>query len=371
MNQRQFKLILRNAVLAAIPLSAQSGCMTAADSVKKDDEPIKIDNPCRTGESTRKSATEAYSAQIDLVKEPISAQQCIALCQEAFQKNRIGGQTDFAKLEKIQASDCSTKTQPFTSRPFRAPPLAEPSTLVSCQIEYTAIHSPYTCPKVVPGRMPNGIQINDRNDTTQSSIASYLANMAAMETAAITAFEYLVRELTAYGAPETLIAQAQQAVDEEKRHAEMAGLLAAAHEATVPAVQIDDFMLRSMYEIALENAIEGCVNETFAAACGIWQSEYAQMPVFKKIIGYITDEEISHAALSWEIHHWLMPQLTPMQQQAISKAQIKAVDDLMTSFRQKGDPAQQSAFGLPDEASASVILSQLQQSTWRDIPSVH
>ena len=374
MNQHQFKKILRNAVLAAIPLSAQSGCMPAAEPVKAEPtkpKPIKVDDPCRTGEATRKSATESYSAQINLVKQPVSAQQCIALCKEAFEKNKIGGQTDFAKLEKIQASDCSTKTQPFTTSAFRGAPIAKPSTIVSCQVEYTAIHAPYTCPRIVPGRMPNGLQPDHSQASAQNSIAHYLANMTAMETAAITAFEYLVRELKAYGAPALLIAQAQQAVIEEQRHSEMAGLLAAAHQADVSVIKVDDFSLRSLYEIALENAIEGCINETFAAACGLWQSEHAQMPVFKKVIAHITDEEMGHAALSWDIHEWLMPQLTPSQQQTIHNAQAEAVETLIANFKQKGDSAQQLAFGLPDETGATAIFAQLQSSIWQDVPSVH
>lgn len=370
MDQQQFKLILRNAVLAAIPLSAQSGCMTAAEPVKPE-KPIKVDDPCRTGEATKKSGSEAFKQQISLVKQPISAEQCIELCKDAFEKYRIGGQTDFASLETIKASDCSTKTQPFTTSPFRAPASSTPSTLVSCQVEYTAIHSPYTCPKAVPGRMPNGLITDNEQAANQTSIARYLANMATMETAAITAFEYLVRELTAYGAPESLIAHAKQAVSEEKRHAEMAGLLAKAHGAKASPVQVEDFMLRSLYEIALENAVQGCVNETFAAACGLWQSEHATMPAFKQVIAHITDEEMGHAALSWDIHEWLMPQLTDSQQLRINKAQAEAIEAIVTDFKQKGDPAQQAAFGLPDETGANAIFAQLQSSVWQNLPSIH
>ena len=374
MNQNQFKKILRNAVLAAIPLSAQSGCMPAAEPVKTEPtkpKPINIDDPCRKDEATRKSATEAFTAQINLVKQPVSAEQCIALCKEAFEKNRVGGQNDLAKLEKIQTSNCSTKTQPFTTSPFRGGDSSKPSTLVSCEVEYTAIHAPYTCTKIVPGRMPNGLQTGHNQATAQNSIARYLADMTTMETAAITAFKYLVKELKAYGAPSSLIAHAQLAVEEEQRHAEMAGLLAAAHQAEVSEILVADFALRSLFEIALENAIEGCINETFAAACGLWQSEHAQMPVFKEVIAHITDEEMGHAALSWEIHEWLMPQLTSSQQQSINNAQAEAVETLITNFKQKGDPAQQLAFGLPDKTGATAIFAQLQNSVWQDIPSVH
>ena len=61
-----------------------------------------------------------------------------------------------------------------------------------------------------------------------------------METAAITAFRYLVRELTAYQAPANLIQLAQAAVKEETRHAHMAGLLSQACDTVVPVVEVAD-----------------------------------------------------------------------------------------------------------------------------------
>ncbi|PID99823.1 MAG: hypothetical protein CSA79_06325 [Thiothrix nivea] len=145
--------------------------------------------------------------------------------------------------------------------------------MISCKVDYTAIHSPYTCPRPVPGRLPQGLHlpVADHSTGSNNAIGAYLADMAAMETAAITAFHYLSRELAAYGAPADLVARAQAAVTEETRHAEMAGLLSAAYDAEVQEVRVDDFVLRPLYEIALENAVEGCENETFAAACGLGQ----------------------------------------------------------------------------------------------------
>lgn len=368
MNQDQFKLILRNAVLLAIPLSVQSGCMSS-EPVKADDL-IKINDPCRKGETTRKSDTESYSAQIAHIDKPLNAEQCIALCKDTFEKYRIGGTSNLYKLEKISASNCKTENLPYTHL-VPGPRIDKPSTRISCEITYTAIDSPYTCPRPVPGRMPNGLRTDAAEQSAQNSIAEYLANMRAMEAAAVTAFKYLTRELEAYGAPQALIDRAKQAVTEEQRHAEMADLLAAAHQAELVNVAVDDFVLRSLYEIALENAIEGCVNETFAAACGIWQSEHAELPAFKEVIAHITDEEMGHAALSWEIHEWLMPQLSLAQQHQIRESQSLAIDELINNFRQKGDPAQQFAFGLPDEQAAGYIFAQLQNSVWQSVPSIH
>lgn len=374
MKQQSFQTLLRSAVIAAIPLATQLGCSAAetkTTETKTDSGGIAVsklqrNDPCRAGETTLKSGQEAFSAQTKLVEKTLSADECIALCKQTFERNRIGNifsGLDLVKLESIEATNCKTVNRPF-SVVLPGGQYPEPSTLVSCDVSYTAQHSPYTCPRPVVGRIPNGMHAAALQAAEPDSIGEYLADMAAMETAAVTAFAYLGRELEAYGAPIELIARAQAAVQEETRHAEMAGLLAAAHATAVPKVEVDGFTLRALYDIALENAVEGCVNETFAAACGLWQSEHARLDVFREVIAHISDEETGHAALSWDIHAWIMPQLTAAQQAEIAAAQVAAVDKLMRDFRQEGNPVLQRAFGLPTRAEAGRLFAQLQRSVW-------
>jgi hypothetical protein len=377
MNQPQFNKLLRNAVIAALPLASVAACVATEakpepDTAKKSDavkepELAKEADPCRTGETTTKSAKESFSSQLQLQTKPLTAQQCLSLCKERFEGARIGNFNDLVKLESFAANNCKTLNRPF-STVVPGGQYPTPSTLLSCDVEYTAVHSPYTCPRPVPGRLPNGLQLSHEQAATQSSVnvlGQYLADMTAMETAAITAFYYLSLELKAYDAPAELIARAQQAILEETRHSEMAALLAASFDADMPEVMVDDFCLRSLYEIALENAVEGCVNETFAAACGLWQSEYAQLDVFRKVISHITEEEMGHAELSWKIHQWIMPQLSEVQQEQIRIAQAKAVDSLVSDFKQESNPVLQQAFGLPTKDDASRLFMQLKNSVWR------
>ncbi len=376
MNQPQFNKLLRNAVIAALPLAGTVSCV--ATEAKPEPETIKKTevtketkqetkaDPCRTGETTTKSAKESFSSQLQLQKQPLTAQQCLSLCKERFEGARVGGFNDLVKLESFDASNCKTLNRPF-SLIVPGGQYPTPSTLLSCDVEYTAVHSPYTCPRPVPGRMPNGLHLKNSPAATQSSVnvlGQYLADMTAMETAAITAFYNLSLELEAYDAPAELITRAQQAVLEETRHSEMAALLAASFDAEMPEVTVDDFCLRSLYEIALENAVEGCVNETFAAACGLWQSEYAQLDVFRKVIGHITEEEMGHAALSWEIHQWILPQLSELQQDQIRVAQAEAVESLVNDFKQESNPVLQQAFGLPTKDDATRLFAQLKNSVW-------
>ena len=377
MNQPQFNKLLRNAVIAALPLASVASCVATeskpeSETAKKKEVTKEVAtkaDPCRTGVTTTKSAKQSFSSQMQLQKKPLTAGQCLSLCKERFEGARIGNFNDLVKLESFAASNCKTLNRPFSlSVPGGQYPT--PSTLLSCDVEYTALNSPYTCPRPVPGRMPNGLHVKNGPVATQSSVnvlGQYLADMTAMETAAITAFSNLSLELEANDAPSELIARARQAVLEEARHSEMAALLAASFDAEMPEVCVDDFCLRSLYEIALENAVEGCVNETFAAACGLWQSEYAQLDVFRKVIGHITEEEMGHAALSWEIHQWIMPQLSEVQQEQIRVAQSEAVENLVSDFKQESNPALQQAFGLPTKDDAARLFTQLKNSVWEVI----
>ena len=370
MNQPHFNKILRNAVIAALPLAGAVSCVATESKPEptKTPEIVKNTDPCRAGESTKKSAQEKFSAQIKFQKEPLTAAQCLSACKSEFEKRRIGGTQDLVKLESFKASNCNTTNRPFSTVFFgRGPNNNIPSTLVSCDVEYTAVHSPYTCPRPVVGRLPKGLQLKNGLAATQSSVnvlGQYLADMTMMETAAITAFYYLSRELEAYDAPAALVARARQAVLEETRHSEMAALLAASYDAEMPEVSIDEFFLRSLYEIALENAVEGCVNETFAAACGLWQSEHAQLDVFRDVIGHITEEEMGHAALSWDIHQWIMPQLSEVEREQIHIAQAEAIDSLVEDFKQESNPVVQQAFGLPTKEDAARLFAQLKRSVW-------
>lgn len=370
MDQTHFNKLLRNAVIAALPLASVVSCVGStpeveAETVKKPD-PVKKSDPCRTGVTTQKSAKETFTSQLQLQKTPLTAQQCLSLCKERFEGGRVGNFSDLVKLESFAASNCKTTDRSYSSVvPGGRYP--KPSTLLSCDVEYTAVHSPYTCPRPVPGRKPDGLQLKNDLAAQQTSVnvlGQYLADMTAMETAAITAFYYLSRELEAYKAPAELIARARQAVLEETRHSEMAALLAASFDAQMPEVCVDDFCLRSLYDIALENAVEGCVNETFAAACGLWQSENAKLDVFREVIAHITEEEMGHAELSWEIHQWIMPQLSQAEQEQIRIAQVEAIESLVAEFKQESDPVVQQTFGLPTKQDAARLFAQLKESVW-------
>jgi hypothetical protein len=56
---------------------------------------------------------------------------------------------------------------------------------------------------------------------------------------------------------------------------------------------------RSLEELAVENAVEGCVRETYGALTAIWQARTAKDPSVAAAVRRIARDETRHAALSW------------------------------------------------------------------------
>ncbi|OQX01317.1 MAG: hypothetical protein BWK73_46465 [Thiothrix lacustris] len=354
MKKDQLKHILRNAVLLALPATTQMGCVSAPVVV----DPPKSTDPCRDP-AVRSPGQATIDEKIyQSGSDKLSADECVKLCQQLVKKQYSHEWSALVGMENFKVSQCTTRVDPKTY-----------DTSLQCTANFTEVNSAYTyapgCyspPRPAVGRMPAGLHVHPQ--TAASELGSYFADMAAMETAAITAFRYLVRELTAYQAPVALIRLAQAAIEEETRHAQMAGLLSQACDTAVPVVEVADFQLRSLFDIALENAIEGCVNETFAAACGLWQEQHAESEVFRQVIGHIAEEEVGHAALSWSIHEWAIPQLTLAQQAHIRQAQAEAVETLAQKFLREETPLVRRAVGLPQQADAAHLFQQLRTQLW-------
>ena len=64
--------------------------------------------------------------------------------------------------------------------------------------------------------------------------------------------------------------------------------------------------------IALENAVEGCVREGYAAIVAALQARRAPAPAFRTTMAAIADDEAAHAQLAWDVDAWLRPHLRRM-----------------------------------------------------------
>jgi hypothetical protein len=115
----------------------------------------------------------------------------------------------------------------------------------------------------------------------------------------------LARELELHGAPNVLARVARRSMHDEIRHARiMSSLAGAPIEVTVAIGQP-----RSLEEMALDNAQEGCVREAFGALEAAWQSVHAKDPVVRAANMEIARDEARHALLSLAIDDWSAPRI--------------------------------------------------------------
>ncbi|MFT6162876.1 MAG: hypothetical protein ACJA00_005480, partial [Myxococcota bacterium] len=126
---------------------------------------------------------------------------------------------------------------------------------------------------ICAGRRPDGMVATEW--VCDDAVAQHLAALAHLEAAAVIAFERLAVDLEHLGAPEQLVRRARAAASDEVDHAERMGAMAGQHGAVVPAVEVAEHVIRSVFDIALENAVEGCVRETYGVVDALYRSQQA------------------------------------------------------------------------------------------------
>src|SRR6202022_3351715 len=142
---------------------------------------------------------------------------------------------------------------------------ADAGSVIQCQTRITRCYEP--C-----GRIPAGLKWASTGPHP-SVVAEQLAAAAHLEGAAVFAFEALERELVAHQAPIHLVARARSAQRDEKRHHSAISGLAIRLGARVPPVEVNATGIRTLVEMATQNAVEGCVRETYGAAVGALQGD--------------------------------------------------------------------------------------------------
>lgn len=184
----------------------------------------------------------------------------------------------------------------------------------------------------------------------------HLARSAALEAAAVDAFELVAGDLERLGAPTDLIDDARRAADDERIHARLVDNLATrfgAHPIPTPRPKGRRQDARAF---AIENAIEGCVRETFGAALAAWQAARATDPRVREALGVIATDEARHANLGWRIDGWLMSVLSERDQRAVAGAREKATLELRASL---DGVLPDEVLGLPDRVSAHALFDAL------------
>ncbi len=210
----------------------------------------------------------------------------------------------------------------------------------------------YTC---VEGRRPEGFAARPLDHT----IASWLAHAADLERVSIDAFRILARELTHHGAPNALVQAARDAEADEVRHARALGALALREGAELSEEPIAHGPTRDLLTIAIENAVEGCVRETYGALVAGWQAEHAQRLDVRRAMKRIYADETAHAELAWDVHAWITTKLSADERSLVDAAMRRAFAELADAARTALPDAWVVELGLPRPPQARRLVRDL------------
>lgn len=187
-----------------------------------------------------------------------------------------------------------------------------------------------TCPNGT-GRRPDGLRERPearRERSSRDPIGEYFERAAHLEDASVHAFRIMSRELAAHGAPKTLIFAAKRAQADETRHARATRDIAREHGGNPERACVDARPIRSLEEIAIENAAEGCIRETYGALVAMWQAKAAGDPAIARAMKKIAADETRHAALSWSLAAWIDTRLDDAARARVADHRRRAVDEL-------------------------------------------
>ena len=221
-----------------------------------------------------------------------------------------------------------------------------------------------TCSQDHTGRRPPGL-IRPA-PTGETLAARYLASAAHLEAASVPAFERLAEELRRARAPRHLIAGAERSAREERRHARVMGRMARRAGAIPPAPRLRRTRPRSLAAIATDNAVEGCVKETYGALVALYQSRAARDPVLRTTMVRIADDEIRHAELAWEIDRWIRTRLTSAARTQVERRRRAAIAAMRRKVAQTLPAPWRIWLGIPSGSQAQALLAGLSETVWRE-----
>jgi hypothetical protein len=214
-----------------------------------------------------------------------------------------GGELDSGSLDGGTAAQCPTQTAPV---------------IVTC--------GAYGC----LGRLTEGFAA-PQSDTTNlgANLGDRFAAMAFLEAVSVHAFDRLERELRAHGADADLLRDARRARRDEQRHTVMMAALARRNgcHARMPDAP-KAALVRSLFEVALENAVEGCIRETYGAVVGLIEGETSTSSSVRRAMRSVSVDECRHAELAWAVHAWAMPQLSIVETERVKSAMRSAISEI-------------------------------------------
>jgi len=192
--------------------------------------------------------------------------------------------------------------------------------------------------------------------TRSSGVTAWLSEVAMLEAASVPAFAELRRELRAHGAPRSLVHATVSAERDEVRHAQLVGRLARRSGGAPLRAAVRRSETRTLAELAVHNASEGCVRESYGALSAYVQSQRAADPETRRVFAEIARDEARHALLSLALDEWARPRLRAIDRRRANEAKELASEELRSSLLRDTE-AVRSVLGVPDEESGRALVA--------------
>ncbi len=256
-----------------------------------------------------------------------------------------GGIDDLIARCQASSSDCTPLCKQVLWQPTSQPPIKSCALIMGDGGLAVRIVYNYGC---AGGRCPEGLA-PPAFGGAGDALGAWLAANAHLEAASIDAFEILAAELGAHRAPPALIQAARAATADERRHADAIGRLAVSRGTVPPAVHVKRGPVRDIEAVARENAVEGCVRETYAALLACRQALAATDPAIRSAMAGIARDETRHAALAWAVDGWSQALLAPAARRRVREARHEAIERLVDARLATLPRDGRALAGLPDE----------------------
>jgi hypothetical protein len=188
-------------------------------------------------------------------------------------------------------------------------------------------------------------------------LGAHFARAACMEAASVEAFRQLRDELIAFRAPRRLVRAAARAMRDEIRHVRQTSALARRFgEEPIAPRPLPPRAHRTFEAMARENAVEGCVRETYSALECAWQGAVAADPVVRATMKRIARDEMRHLELSWAVHAWVVGRLDAAARARVAGAQRAEVAALLGELTRDPPAPLLRAGGIPRATQSHALV---------------
>lgn len=215
------------------------------------------------------------------------------------------------------------------------------------------------------GRFTDGLGFDACERDDSHTFAGWLARGATVERIAAAAFDRLADELASMGAPEFIVREARESAEHERAHFDALASFARREGAEPVIAEPQPFAARTLADIAIENAGEGCVRETLGAVMMAYQSRNAEDPALRAALEKIADEESQHSAWSWALDQWARSVLDAETVARMDATRARAIAELSRDLC-GADPSPELAqrAGMPSASAVRAMIRELDASLW-------